>query len=48
MLKLYDYKYLIGKNTPYAKKMTALSNQIFGNVVRETSKQSRRVSDEHL
>lgn len=44
MLQLYKYSNLIAKETPYAKKMKALSNQIFGEVVRPTDRRSMRVS----
>lgn len=44
MLKLYKYTYLADKSTPYAKKMKALSNRIFGEVVRETPRKSLKVS----
>lgn len=45
MSELHKYINLIAKNTPYAKKMRALSNQIFGEVVRETSKKSMGVRE---
>lgn len=44
MLQLFKYTNLIQKNTPYAKNMKALSNRIFGEVVRETRPRSLRVS----
>ncbi|XP_065200301.1 small ribosomal subunit protein mS33 [Planococcus citri] len=43
MSQLYKYANLIRKNTPYAKKMRALSNRIFGEVIREDNNRDKKV-----
>ncbi|MPC37840.1 28S ribosomal protein S33, mitochondrial [Portunus trituberculatus] len=40
---LYNYARLAANSTTYAKRMNRLSNHIFGEVVRPTSKPSMRV-----